>query len=390
MARGRTPGEGVGLRERGVHDSTGASEVGKSSRQKAGVPGESTKTHSMNRRRFFRDVSTAMFGLMLALPGAAESKDPRFFKTAKERLGSVLLLSYEGGEAEAETLQGLGFDTVLVHPEHLARLTRMAPWARRQLGERYAIVSLGEAAGLASRLVKPHVSALVLVEPDPLPASLAPGLPPVLILVREQLPTGLEPAEVKLAPSGVAGLTREDDPVQKNVRRFVQAHSGVAPRGLAGVGFVQSPNWDVRSARGGIDTVVVHATVINTMEGTQRAFLDDKVRRVSAHYVVDRDGTIVQMVDERVAAWHAGVSELEGRTGVNDFSIGVELINLNDGVDPYPDAQVAALARIIKDLRTRWTIPDSRIVSHAQIARPEGRKSDPLGFDFVKLGRLLR
>ncbi|CAN0009486.1 unnamed protein product, partial [Phaeothamnion confervicola] len=154
-------------------------------------------------------------------------------------------------------------------------------------------------------------------------------------------------------------------------------------RGLHGVTFVKSPNWDVRPLDGKIDAVIVHSTVINTLEGTERAFLDDKVRRVSAHYVVDRDGTVVQMVDERFTAWHAGVSELAGRTGVNDFSIGIEIVNLNDGKDPYTDAQYDAVARIIRDLRSRWEIPDSRVTSHANIARPVGRKSDPVGFDFA-------
>ena len=93
------------------------------------------------------------------------------------------------------------------------------------------------------------------------------------------------------------------------------------------------------------------------------AFFDDKERRVSAHYVVDREGTTIQMVDERRAAWHAGV--------------------------PYPEAQYQAVAGIIKDLRKRWEVPDNHIVSHAAIARPVGRKSDPVGFDFDKLKKML-
>lgn len=191
-------------------------------------------------------------------------------------------------------------------------------------------------------------------------------------------------------PSARQALDEKDSLDQKALRRFVAAQAPLAPLGKAGVPFVLSPNWTVRGRANTVDTIVLHATVINTMAGTQRAFLDDRVRRVSAHYIIDRDGSTVQMVDERRVGWHAGVSELEGRTGVNEFSLGIELINLNDGRDPYPEAQMQALVELVRDIRTRWNVPDSRIVSHAQIARPIGRKSDPLGFDFDEFFRRLK
>lgn len=199
------------------------------------------------------------------------------------------------------------------------------------------------------------------------------------------------PSQPFLALDGtVADLAIADHPVQKALRRFVATCSPLPPRGLPGVEFVASPNWDVRSPGAVIDTVVLHATVADSMAATQAIFLDTKDRQVSAHYVVDRDGTVVQMVDERLLARHAGVSELDGRTGLNDFSVGIEMVNLNDGVDPYPDAQYRAVAAILRDLRQRSDIPDSRVVSHAQVARPVGRKSDPLGFDFARLLRMAR
>lgn len=332
----------------------------------------------MNRRSFLTRT-VASVAALLALPAGAQA---RFYK-ALSPLGRVALLSNRGGAAEAETLQRLGFDCLL------------QPGAGG-LGGPSLLLALGDAAADAVQqwMTNQDVRGLILLDPEmDIPALPARPFPPLLVLAANQhageILAGALRGEFKHQPGGLAGLTRDDDPVQKAVRRFAMAHSGLPPGGLGGVPFVPSPNWDVRTTKGIVDTVVVHATVINTMEGTQRAFLDDKVRRVSAHYVVDRDGTIVQMVDERVAAWHAGVSELEGRTGVNDFSIGVELINLNDGEDPYPDAQYQALARIIRDARSRFSIPNERIVSHAQIARPLGRKSDPLGFDFGKLLGLL-
>ena len=69
----------------------------------------------------------------------------------------------------------------------------------------------------------------------------------------------------------------------------------------------------------------------------------------------------------------------DGRTGVNDFSIGIELVNLNDGLDPYPPDQLAALRGLLAQIRERH--PITNVVSHAEIARPLGRKSDPRGLD---------
>ena len=163
--------------------------------------------------------------------------------------------------------------------------------------------------------------------------------------------------------------------------------SGNHGRPLSGTSFVSSPNFSPRTEGAIIDCIVVHATVIDTLQGTVDRFMD-LGPSVSAHYVVDRDGTTVQMVRDEDKAWHAGVSELESKKGVNDFSIGIEMVNRNDGVDPYPDAQYAAGARIIKHVRESYDIPDSRIVSHEFIARPQGRKNDPKGFDFERLKRL--
>ncbi len=158
---------------------------------------------------------------------------------------------------------------------------------------------------------------------------------------------------------------------------------------MPGVEFVRSPNQGMRPFSAVVDTVVVHATVIPTLEATVDAFLQTS-SQVSAHYVVGRDGKIVQMVEDTERAWHAGVSELEGVKGVNDFSVGIEIVNLNDGIDAFTDAQYGAVAAIIRHLRESYDIRDRRIVSHALVARPAGRKSDPAGFDFGRLLKLAR
>ena len=108
------------------------------------------------------------------------------------------------------------------------------------------------------------------------------------------------------------------------------------------------------------------------------------------HFVVGKDGKVIQMVPIERRAWHAGVSHLNGISNVNSYSIGVEMVNRNDGRDPYPDAQYNAVAGIVRLLRTRLVIPDNRIVSHAKIALPIGRKSDPVGFNFSKLRSMIK
>ncbi len=158
---------------------------------------------------------------------------------------------------------------------------------------------------------------------------------------------------------------------------------------MASVDYIPSPNQGLRPANATVTAVVVHATVTPTTEATVDWFLTQR-SQVSAHYVVGRDGRIVQMVDDTARAWHAGVSEMAGVKGVNDFSVGIEIVNLNDGKDPFTDAQYEAVAAIIRHIREQYDIPDSRIVSHEFVARPAGRKNDPKGFDFPRLLRLAR
>ncbi|HLV80909.1 MAG TPA: N-acetylmuramoyl-L-alanine amidase [Chthonomonadaceae bacterium] len=162
----------------------------------------------------------------------------------------------------------------------------------------------------------------------------------------------------------------------------------VPPMPLA-YAYIPSPNCDDRPSGAVVSCIVLHATVEPTVESTVEHFLNPG-SRVSAHFVVGKNGQVVQMVPVERRAWHAGPSTLDGVSHVNDYSVGIEMVNLNDGKDPYPHAQLLAVAGIIRYLRSRYTIPDTRIVSHAQIALPPGRKSDPLNFDFAKIYALAR
>ncbi|HZT41759.1 MAG TPA: N-acetylmuramoyl-L-alanine amidase [Chthonomonadaceae bacterium] len=153
--------------------------------------------------------------------------------------------------------------------------------------------------------------------------------------------------------------------------------------------YIPSPNCDDRPPNAVISCIVLHATVVPTVEETIQHFLNPG-SKVSAHFIVGKNGRVVQMVPVERRAWHAGASVLDGVSHVNDYSVGIEMVNRNDGKDPYPPEQLMAVAGIIRYLRSRYTIPDSRIVSHALIALPPGRKSDPIGFDFGKICALAR
>ena len=142
--------------------------------------------------------------------------------------------------------------------------------------------------------------------------------------------------------------------------------------------WIQSPNCGPRPEDAVVDTIVIHSTVIPTLEATTRAFQRES-SQVSAHYSIGKDGSIVQNVSTFERAWHAGVSkDVRGKENLNHFSVGIELVNLNDGKDPYPAAQMDALKAIIVVLKRRF--PIVQIASHEYISQPYGRKSDPMNF----------
>jgi len=136
-----------------------------------------------------------------------------------------------------------------------------------------------------------------------------------------------------------------------------------------------------------VTAIVLHHTVFSTLEETTRWFLDPS-SLVSAHFTVGRDGSVVQHVSCFRKAWHAGNScDCNGRMNVNEFSIGIELVNIGDGCQEYPQEQIASLRQLICILKRRFSAIDS-ITSHARVALPPGRKVDPLGFPWEELSDL--
>ena len=135
-----------------------------------------------------------------------------------------------------------------------------------------------------------------------------------------------------------------------------------------------SPNFDAR--RSPPDMLVLHYTGMPTGEAAL-ARLRDAEAKVSAHYLVEEDGRVFRLVDEARRAWHAGVSFWQGDRDCNAVSVGVEIVNPGHefGYRAFPKVQIDRLLELIADIRTRWTIPDDRIVGHSDVA-PE-RKEDP-------------
>jgi N-acetylmuramoyl-L-alanine amidase len=148
-----------------------------------------------------------------------------------------------------------------------------------------------------------------------------------------------------------------------------------------------SPNHDARPEAGRIDTLVLHYTGMKTAaEAIDR--LCDPAAKVSAHYVIDEDGTVWRLVEEDQRAWHAGVSFWQGTENVNAVSIGIELVNPGEewGYRVFPEAQMASLETLARALLERHPIPADRVVGHSDVAPL--RKQDPGElFDWPRLAR---
>ena len=135
------------------------------------------------------------------------------------------------------------------------------------------------------------------------------------------------------------------------------------------------------------DVIIIHS-VYNASGGDQYN-VDLIIRqfaryKVSAHYLIDREGNIIQLVDEKDIAFHAGVSKLpDGSTGINNRSIGIELIT--SLTEAPTDAQLTATANLVKDIQMRNEI--KYVLRHSDIA-PE-RKTDPWNMDWEQFSSLI-
>lgn len=148
-----------------------------------------------------------------------------------------------------------------------------------------------------------------------------------------------------------------------------------------------SPNHDARPDPLAVDMLVLHYTGMRS-PAEALARMCDPAAKVSAHYMIDEDGTILALVPEERRAWHAGVSFWRGRSDTNSRSIGIELVNPGHefGYRPFPEAQMAALRDLALSILARHPIPPRNVVAHADVAPL--RKEDPGElFDWAGLAR---
>jgi N-acetyl-anhydromuramoyl-L-alanine amidase len=162
---------------------------------------------------------------------------------------------------------------------------------------------------------------------------------------------------------------------------------------------ITSPNCDARPAGARISLLVIHGISLPPGEfggpwivelftnrlktAAHPYFAKVANQKVSAHFLIRRDGSLAQFVPCSMRAWHAGVSDWRGQEHCNDFSIGIELEGADDV--PYTDAQYTMLAALTRALRRRYRIRD--VAGHCDIA--SGRKTDPgPAFDWKRFRQL--
>lgn len=161
---------------------------------------------------------------------------------------------------------------------------------------------------------------------------------------------------------------------------------------------VPSPNFGQRPAEACIDLAVIHSISLppgeyggdaierlftNTLDWGAHAYFEQiRGLEVSAHFLIRRNGALLQFVAVPQRAWHAGRSTWRGREQCNDYSVGIELEGLEG--EFFTPLQYAVLAELLRELRRVW--PITEVVGHEHVA--PGRKQDPgPGFDWFRLAR---
>ncbi|MCJ7599128.1 MAG: N-acetylmuramoyl-L-alanine amidase [Methyloceanibacter sp.] len=148
-----------------------------------------------------------------------------------------------------------------------------------------------------------------------------------------------------------------------------------------------SPNREARVGGRMPDMLVLHYTGMESSDAALDWLTRDEAK-VSAHYLVDEEGRIAQIVAEQERAWHAGQSQWAGEIDLNSCSIGIEIHTPGHDFD-YPDfteTQMQAVEALCLDILGRYPIPPHRVLAHSDIAA--GRKRDPgEKFDWERLAR---
>lgn len=142
--------------------------------------------------------------------------------------------------------------------------------------------------------------------------------------------------------------------------------------------WVGSVNFGIRRP----NFVILHHTAQKSTDQTIKTFTV-KHSEVSAHYVVGRDGRVVQMVNDYLRANHAGIGKWGNATDLNSSSIGIEIDN--DGFEPYTEVQIKGVMTLLSSLKKRYKIPAANFIGHSDVA--PSRKPDPHDFPWKMLAK---
>lgn len=146
--------------------------------------------------------------------------------------------------------------------------------------------------------------------------------------------------------------------------------TNILPNGIVSE-WVGTVNFNLRKP----NFIIIHHTAQDSLQKTLRTFTLQKTK-VSAHYVISRDGKVVHMLNDYLRAWHAGNSSWGKDTDINSVSLGIELDN--NGSEPFSDIQINSLLALLTKLKKDFNIPTQNIIGHSDIAPT--RKVDPSVF----------
>ena len=150
-----------------------------------------------------------------------------------------------------------------------------------------------------------------------------------------------------------------------------------------------SPNFSPKKRKNlSIKVIVIHYTGMQSKIASINRLLDQKAK-VSCHYLIDRKGQILQMVDENKVAWHAGKSKWKNFKNLNDNSIGIELVNKGHefGYEKFTSSQIKKLIKLCLLLKRKYKIKNSNILGHSDIA-PLRKKDPGEKFPWEKLNKM--
>jgi N-acetylmuramoyl-L-alanine amidase len=168
---------------------------------------------------------------------------------------------------------------------------------------------------------------------------------------------------------------RETNKIYKKQSKLLLEQVKVQPfeivdtlNGISAPEWVGTTNFDLRKP----NFVIIHHTAQNSCEQTLKTFTLERTK-VSAHYVICKDGTVHHMLNDYFRAWHGGVAKWGNNSDINSSSIGIEIDN--NGFEPFETKQISSLLNLLSILKNKYNIPASNFIGHGDIAPT--RKNDP-------------